>query len=419
MSLPPRILVIKSRHLGDVLLTGPLISSLRLRHPEAFIAALVKPDTRVMLEGHPHLNAVLTFVVRRKGEGVLSYVGRLFQWWRHLRGQRFDWVISTTKGDRGLITALLSGASRRVGLGRRRNEKNWRKWIRTETLYPGDGLRHTVIRNLNLLGSRRDPSLHRESELDSDSSAGTELSSAPVTETETGDSIASGSGQATETEPTYRSVHMAFDEGDARMVAGTLEAGGWDGVKPLIQVHPTSRWFFKCWDDIGMAQAIDFLASRGCHVVVTGAPSSKEREKNSAILSHCQASVQDLTGALSIKELAALTARCQLFFGVDTAPMHMAAALDIPVVGLLGPSKVWAWGPWPNGYEGARTPYPKPRGNQRAGKHTVIQKDWECVPCGSDGCEGSKKSQCLDELTPDEVISELKEALARTLGNPP
>jgi heptosyltransferase-3 len=65
--------------------------------------------------------------------------------------------------------------------------------------------------------------------------------------------------------------------------------------------------------------------------------------------------------------------------------MHIAAAVGRPVIALFGPSGEFNWGPWGNG-------------------HVVIKKDWECRPCGADGCEGSKKSRCLEEISEEEVL---------------
>jgi heptosyltransferase III len=65
--------------------------------------------------------------------------------------------------------------------------------------------------------------------------------------------------------------------------------------------------------------------------------------------------------------------------------MHIAAALKIPTVALFGPSGEHMWGPWGEG-------------------HLVIKKEWPCRPCGQDGCNGTKVSRCLQEITPEEVI---------------
>ncbi len=120
----------------------------------------------------------------------------------------------------------------------------------------------------------------------------------------------------------------------------------------------------------------------------------------------------ELLGKTSLNQLSALSKRANLFFGVDSAPMHIAAAVDTPVIALFGPSGAFHWGPWDNNYSsefGVRSselknPYSRKNGTQTFGKHTVIQKDWDCVPCGKDGCKGSKISDCLLDIGVGEVI---------------
>lgn len=362
----PRILIIKSRHIGDVLLTAPLVATLRLRHPHAHIAALVKSGTEAMLLGHPDLNEVLLFPKRRTDESGLAYARRWSAWVSELRRKRFDWCINTTEGDRGILYGFLSGAARRTGLMRPKDRKAWRRLLLTDPRDQVAGVRHTVVRNLDLL----DPSGALK-----------------------------------------RVVDLAYGQEDAHQVGALLKEAGWDGIQPLVQVHPTSRWFFKCWTDEGMARAMDHLAARGLAVVLTSAPDQREMDKAAAIRALCRTPPLDLCGRLTLKQNAALTARCRLFFGVDTAPMHMAAALNVPVVAIFGPSGAFDWGPWPNGWPGEATPYPHRGGIQHAPPHTVIQKPWPCVPCGKDGCDGGKISDCLTRLTWAEVQPHLDAAL--------
>ncbi len=73
-----------------------------------------------------------------------------------------------------------------------------------------------------------------------------------------------------------------------------------------------------------------------------------------------------------------------------SAPMHIAAAVGTPVVALFGPTGIYNWKPW---HYSKTQKYP----------HVVINKDWDCVPCGKDGCNGTKISKCLEEIHPDEV----------------
>jgi heptosyltransferase-3 len=108
----------------------------------------------------------------------------------------------------------------------------------------------------------------------------------------------------------------------------------------------------------------------------------------------------DFGGRFSLKELSALTAAARLFVGVDSAPMHIAAAVGTPAIALFGPSGDNLWGPW---------------GTPRQGRHRVITSAKErfgCRPCGIDGCGAGKISDCLVAVETDTVW----QAVAAELG---
>jgi heptosyltransferase-3 len=86
-------------------------------------------------------------------------------------------------------------------------------------------------------------------------------------------------------------------------------------------------------------------------------------------------------------ELAALSARAKLFIGVDSAPMHIAAAMRTPVVVLFGPSGELEWGPW------------------GVAHRVVASNAHPCRPCGNDGCGGGKVSDCLVQLPLEAVLA--------------
>ncbi len=174
------------------------------------------------------------------------------------------------------------------------------------------------------------------------------------------------------------------------------------GLEPhrFIQMHPGSRWLFKCWPPEHSAALLDRLTAAGMRIAVTGAPDARERALVEAIFTACASAsrsrIVDLTGALSLRELAALTREARAFVGVDSAPMHIAAAMGTPVVALFGPSGETEWGPW-------------------GVAHRVITSSAHpCRPCGIDGCGGGKISECLTTVPVDRVHVALTEMLAAT-----
>jgi len=145
-----------------------------------------------------------------------------------------------------------------------------------------------------------------------------------------------------------------------------------------------------------MAKVIDRLQGAGkVRIVLTSGEEKRELDKIEQILCLCQTKPVNLAGKTTLKQLAALSRRSKFFIGVDTAPMHIAAAVGTPVIALFGPSGEFNWGPWGDG-------------------HVVLKKEWECRPCGEDGCEGSKKSRCLEEISEEEVLEAAFQFLTRS-----
>jgi heptosyltransferase-3 len=153
-----------------------------------------------------------------------------------------------------------------------------------------------------------------------------------------------------------------------------------------------------------VAALCDALAAKGWPIVLSSAPDANEK----ALIADVRAARNpnagspaptiDLSGQLSLKELAALTARARLFVGVDSAPMHIAAAMGTPVVAIFGPSGDCEWGPWDE------------LGKNR---HRVVASNIHpCRPCGMAGCNDSKVSDCLTTLPVAQVLAACEELLA-------
>ncbi len=345
-----RVLVVKLRHHGDVLLSSPVFHVLKQRAPHADIDALVYSDTRDMLAGHPAISRIHTVDRAWKRQGLVTQARHELDLLKQLQARRYQFLVHLTDHWRG---AWLGQALRpRWSVAPARDSRFW-DWSFTHRYkLPRATPRHAVEANLDAL--RRVGIYPEESEKP--------LVMVPGEEAE-------------------RRV-------DALLAAASIAPRG------FVQVHPASRWLFKTWTEAKNAEMLRSIYRDGHRIVVTGAPDPRERAIVARIVADAAVPVLDLSGQLTLRELAALSARARLFFGVDSAPMHIAAAMGTPVVALFGPSGEKEWGPW-------RVP------------HRVVASTHPCRPCGNDGCGGGKVSECLTQLPVDVVHSAVNELLSQ------
>ena len=346
-----RVLVVKLRHHGDVLLTSPVFSVLKNKLPHAELDALVYRDTQEMLTLHPAIENVFSVDRSWKQCAVLHRIRKEVGLLRALRARHYDLVIHLTEHPRGAWLSRLLGA--RYSVAREfpgRRGAWWRNSFSHLYKLPTTP-RHTVECHLDAL--RRIGIYPRQEE---------------------------------------RALMLTSGADAEEYVATVLQQHGLSD-KEFIHFHPTSRWLFKCWEDEKCSAFIDQLLSAGERVVVTAAPTKAELDRLSRILSKVKLPVVDLSGQLNLKQLAALTRRAKCFVGVDSAPMHIATAMQTPVVVLFGPSGDKEWGPWQV-------------------KHKVITENYTCRPCGLDGCGGGKISECLTTIPVSAVIDAVREVCA-------
>jgi len=391
-----KILVIKLRHIGDVLLTVPVFRALRETFPRAHIAALVNSGTEEVLSGNSLIDEMLSL---DRGIKRLSLMGRYLReinFLKEIRKKDFDMTVDLTGGDRASIISFASGAKYRLGW---KSKKGFigKKYLYTHLCEP-NGKKHMVLQNLDVI---------------SQFGISTENLSVDF-------HIPENDRLFIKKIPSHPPV-LPFPRGGRGGGKGRM-AGLRDTI---VHVHPTSRWLFKCWKDEYMAEILNWLLEKEITVIVTSSPDKKEMDKAKRILSlvasrftvHASR-LLDLCGRTTIKQLAAISEVSNIFFGVDSAPMHIAAAVGTPVIALFGPSGAYSWGPWDNNQKSEvrsqkseGKPYPKQSGVQAFGKHIVVQRDWECIPCGKDGCNSSKISKCLEDIKPDEIKTILEEKL--------
>jgi len=344
-----RVLVIKLRHFGDVLLTSPVFTVLKNHAPQLEIDALVYRDTEPMLSGHPAIANVFTIDRGWKQEEWTSRIANEWRLFRSLRARHYDLIVHLTENPRGAVLSLLLKPP--YSVARDYPARRGRLWHNSFThLYPSPARRHTVEMHLDAL--RRLGIYPRADER--------RLTLVPGTEA-------------------------------VRSVRDLLARHGL-APKGFIQLHPTSRWMFKCWEAEKNAALITALQESGESVVLTAAPSEPELQYAARITARLKKPVVDLSGKLNLKQLAALTAQAKCFVGVDSVPMHIAAAVQTPTVVLFGPSGEFEWGPWQV-------------------KARVLTSGHPCRPCGQDGCGNSKISECLITITVEQVLNAVKQLI--------
>lgn len=116
-----------------------------------------------------------------------------------------------------------------------------------------------------------------------------------------------------------------------------------------VVIQPTARQIFKCWDNAKFSAVIDALHARGYEVVLTSGPDKDDLACVNEIAQGCQTPpVTALAGKVTFPELGALIDHAQLFIGVDSAPAHIAAAVNTPLISLFGATDHIFWRPWSN-----------------------------------------------------------------------
>jgi heptosyltransferase-3 len=166
----------------------------------------------------------------------------------------------------------------------------------------------------------------------------------------------------------------------------------------LVVIHASSRWKFKEIPIGTWAKIIDALSLKKINVVISG--SQDDFKTNALIFNLCEPKPV-LTKDFSLEDTAALYERADLVLTIDSMSTHLASAVKTPVVSLFGPTNEKIWGPWKGTYK-------------VIGLTSEDAEMFACRPCGQEGCEGSRISQCLVQLDPHLVIHQALLMLKKT-----
>lgn len=355
-----KILIVKLRYIGDVLLTVPTIRAVRENFPSAQIFVLVNKGTESVLEDNPMIDELIVFERKIKKMHFFKKIFKEIDFIKKIRSCKFDMVIDLISGDRGAVLSFLSGAKYRLA-----NSPCGQGFWGKERLYTHvaqrDFNKHAVLQDLNVVKQF---------------------------------------GITTEN----LDVEFIVNENELNFARKKFKEAGITEGDFVIAIQPTSRVDYKCWSDEAFAELIDILCEKGAKVVFTASADKTESSIIDKILCKCSHTPINI-GPTTLKQLAAILKMSNLFIGLDSAPMHIAAAVGTPVIAIFGPLPAYMWGPW---YGAPPYGYTKKSGVQFYGHHSVFQKEWECVPCNNEGCNSSRRSRCLESTTAEEVMKLIK-----------
>ena len=298
------LLLLQLKRIGDLILTVPAVATLRKNFPAAKITLVVAHGSRELLPAIPGIDRA--FVAR----GRISDAPQ----WLALVKTKFDCCLDFSRTDRSAFLTLLSGAERRISYAMARHER-LRQLSYNEFVPSRVRMVHTIDHHLALLAPLGVHDAEREIRL-----------SLPV-------------------------------EAKRRAAALIAEQGLGD---EFVIIHPGSARAEKFWLARRWAAAADEMRAQKLDVVLTGASSSLEQQHVARIKKHLHQPVADLSGQLDLLTLAALIERARLLATIDSAPMHLAAALGTPQVALFGPTNPFHWRPRSTPAVILRAGYPAP-----------------------------------------------------------
>ena len=337
MGFPARILAVRLGAIGDIVNALVFATALKESRQRTFLGWVVHPLALPLVEGHPAVDRVHVW----KRGGGLRELARLV---REVRRGDYELAVDLQRIQKSALLARLSGAPRVLGYDRAR-AKEW-SWLWTkERIAPGEKSAPMALQYLEFarhLGIDAHEPVHR---FPSDPAA------------------------------------------DAWAEALCTELGGEPILVNLGATKPANRWQAERWGEL----ARELRREHDLPVCFTGGPTDRATAER-ALLAASDASVRDLVGATSLRQLVALVARARLFVGCDTGPMHIAAALGTPVVALFGPADPRRTGPYGPGHRVVRVPPP-------------------CSPCNRQTCNQPRHA-CMEDITVEHVLHACRERLA-------
>ncbi|MFH1594356.1 MAG: lipopolysaccharide heptosyltransferase II [Candidatus Omnitrophota bacterium] len=291
-----RILIVEVNWLGDVLFSTPLVKAIRKKYKNAYIACMVVPRCRQILEYSPYIDEIITYDEKKTHRSLFGKI-RLIA---ILRRRDFDLAILLHRSFTRALIAMLAGIRERIGYI---TEKGHR--MLTRPIEPPESPVHKVEYFLKLAES-----------------LGCDISN--------------------------KDYDFFISDRERDHINKELSLAGIEKEDLLVVVNPGGNWRSKRWSEDNFAKLCKALFEKfNIKIVISGA--KKDVELASRIKEKAGPDISVFAGKTDLKELGALMGRANFVISADSGPMHIAVSMGSNVIALFGPTSPELTGPYGNG----------------------------------------------------------------------
>jgi len=292
-----RILIVRTDRIGDVLLSTPVIKALRDNYPHAYIAMMVSPYGKNIVEDNPYLDEVIIY----DKDGKHKSWRRSIKFAQNLKKKRFDLAVVLHPTNRVHLVTFFAGIRRRIGYDRKLGFLLTDRIEHTKQL----GQKHELEYALDLV-------------------------------------------RCLGIEPKDKTLFMPLKPESEAWVEKLFKQEGIEKTDRLLAIHPGASCPSKIWPNKRFADVASRLIEKyGFRVLVIAGP--KDLALAESVIKHMHHPVINLAGRISVSQLASVLKRCNLFISNDSGPVHIAASVGTPVISIFGRNQKGLgpvrWGP--------------------------------------------------------------------------
>jgi heptosyltransferase-2 len=370
---PRRILVRGTNWLGDAVMTTSALLRLREKFPGAKITLLTPEKLRELWKNHPAIDETISFTA---GESIFSIAKKLRKSAREdARPTKFDLAIVLPNSPRSAIEVFLAGIPKRIGYAR-----PWRNFFLTQAVAPRADAVKMRKRSVGEIRALVAANVNRRNDR--------ALTSAATRAHQSHEYLNLAAALGANPEPLPPKLFVAPEE-----IKAAREKFGLDGISnpvfglnPGAEYGPAKRWPVERF----IAAAKEIQQRTNCVWILFGGknnlPITNQIESEIRNPKHA---IFNLAGKTSLRELMALLKLCRVLLTNDTGPMHVAAALGVPVVAIFGSTS------------------PELTGPIFSSNATILKSDAPCSPCFLRECPIDFR--CMNGISVGQVVESVLE----------